>query len=149
MKSRPEQAHSLKARALKYLARREYSCAELWRKLQPYAECSDQLSQLIDELVSDGYLSDQRAGQQIIRSYQQRYGLLRIRQMLDSRQIDPELVADELEQLSQQQLELARQIWQKKYTVADSMKEQARQMRFLQSRGFDSNIIRQIFKTRD
>ncbi|HXZ08887.1 MAG TPA: recombination regulator RecX, partial [Paraburkholderia sp.] len=51
-------ARSLKGRALGYLSRREYSRAELARKLTPFAEESDALEPLLDDLEREGWLSD-------------------------------------------------------------------------------------------
>ncbi|MDP2851999.1 MAG: recombination regulator RecX, partial [Gallionella sp.] len=70
MKKKPEL--SLRARALQYLARREYSRAELRGKLLPYAGADgdpdrsqpENLDALLDDLTARGWLSDARAAMQ-------------------------------------------------------------------------------------
>jgi len=65
---------SLRARALQYLARREYSRAELRGKLLPYAQTNEDPSQpenldaLLDDLTARGWLSDARAATQLLRA---------------------------------------------------------------------------------
>ena len=56
----PDTPGALKARALRYLVRREHSRAELARKLAPHAESREALEGLLDELVSRKQLSDER-----------------------------------------------------------------------------------------
>ncbi|HLT27498.1 MAG TPA: recombination regulator RecX, partial [Zeimonas sp.] len=51
---RPRPEPTLKARALRALARREHSRVELERKLAPHAESSEQLEALLDRLAETG-----------------------------------------------------------------------------------------------
>ncbi len=79
---RPRKEKSLLARALGYLARREHSRAGLSRKLSPYAETTEQLQRLLDELESRKLLSDRRFTDVLARSRGERFGTARIRQEL-------------------------------------------------------------------
>ena len=56
---------SLRERALGYLTRREYSRAELYRKLQPYAGDED-VDALLEEFQQRGWLSDKRYTDQMV-----------------------------------------------------------------------------------
>src|SRR5450830_358643 len=51
---------SLKGRALRYLAMREHSRAELERKLAPHEEVPGELAQALDELQARGFIDEQR-----------------------------------------------------------------------------------------
>ena len=73
---------SLRARAMRFLARREHSRAELQRKLSAVAEEGDNVEALLDDLAKKGWLSDARFAEQIIRSKARRFGPLKARHLL-------------------------------------------------------------------
>jgi len=56
----PPRSPSLRERALRFLAAREHSRAELKRKLAPHAESAEQLATLLEELVGRQQQSDAR-----------------------------------------------------------------------------------------
>ena len=56
----PRPPPSLKGRALRYLAQREHSRAELVAKLSPHLQESDDLNAVLDELEAKGFISEQR-----------------------------------------------------------------------------------------
>src|SRR3989344_6800695 len=57
---------SLKGRALRLLSQREHSRSELAAKLAPHAESPEELAALLDQLVEQDWLSDQRAAQSLV-----------------------------------------------------------------------------------
>ena len=59
---------SLKARALRFLARREHSRLELARKLTRIAEEGDDIEVVLEELAQKGWLSDARYAEQSVRA---------------------------------------------------------------------------------
>jgi regulatory protein len=150
---------SLRGRALQYLARREYSRAELRGKLLPHVqtdegfEQADELSgltkldDLLDDLIDRGWLSDARAVSQLLHAKRSRFGLQRITHELRQRGIAEDLIGAALPQLKETELEAAHQVWKKKFGVLpQDAKEKARQMRFLQSRGFALDVIFQVLR---
>jgi regulatory protein len=147
---------SLKNRALQYLARREYSREELRAKLLRHARNGDavapqaeiDLDGLLDDLAARGWLSDQRAAEQLVDRRRARFGLQRITNELQQKGLDDSLIDDVLPRLQETELDTAREVWLRKFGVppADA-KERARQMRFLQSRGFSLETIRNVLKT--
>ena len=147
---------SLRARALQYLARREYSRAELRGKLLPYAQTNEYPSQpenldaLLDDLTARGWLSDARAATQLLRAKRSRFGTQRIAHDLRQKGISEELVSAALPALKESELEAARSVWQKKFGALplDAM-EKARQARFLQSRGFALEVIFKVLRSPD
>ena len=141
---------------MQYLARREYSRAELRGKLLPYAltnEDSGQpenLNALLDDLTARGWLSDARAATQLLHAKRSRFGTQRIAHDLRQKGISEELVSAALPALKESELEAARSVWQKKFGALplDAM-EKARQARFLQSRGFALEVIFKVLRSPD
>ncbi|MDX8379638.1 MAG: recombination regulator RecX [Gallionella sp.] len=153
MRKRPEL--SLKARALQCLARREYSRAELAAKLQPYVQVEDDFEQLqpidLDALLNDlsvrGWLSDERAAMQLVHVRRHRFGMQRITQELRQKGISEKLIDLAIPELKDSELESARGVWQRKFaTVPQDAKEKAKQVRFMQSRGFGFDVIFKVWK---
>ena len=70
----------LEMRALRYLAQREYSRLELEQKLSVHARSfpPEALSAVLDKLEQNGFLSTERAVEQIIRTRRSRFGSQRI-----------------------------------------------------------------------
>ncbi|MEI7455993.1 MAG: recombination regulator RecX [Nitrosomonadales bacterium] len=148
MKKRPEP--SLRERALRYLARREYSRAELAAKLHPFVQVEDDFEQLqavdldalLDSLVESDWLSDERAATQLLHARRPRFGLQRITHEMHQKGISEELIEEALPALKDTELETARSVWQRKFgNPPHDAKEKAKQMRFLQSRGFGFDVI--------
>ena len=130
------------------LARREYSRAELHAKLLPHVTPEDNLDAVLDELVQRGWLSDVRATEQMVRTRRSRFGTQRIAHELKQKGISDELISAALPQLKQGELAAAREVWQKKFaSFPKDQKEKAKQMRFLQSRGFSMEMIFKVIKT--
>ena len=147
---------SLRARALQYLARREYSRAELRGKLLPYAQTNEDPSQpenldaLLDDLTARGWLSDARAATQLLRAKRSRFGTQRIAHDLRQKGISEELVSASLPALKESELEAARSVWQRKFgALPQDAGEKARQARFLQSRGFALEVIFKVLRSPD
>lgn len=158
VRKRPE--ISLRARALQYLARREYSRAELHAKLLPHVQADaefeqvrdldTQLDVLLDDLVARGWLSDARAATQLVHAKRSRFGTQRIAHDLRQKGIGEELISAALPELKETELQTAREVWQKKFgTAPQDEKEKARQVRFLQSRGFSLEAIFKVLRTSD
>jgi len=145
----------LRARALQCLARREYSRAELRAKLLPHVTADDdfeppspeKLDALLDDLTARGWLSDVRAATQLVHARRGRFGTQRITHEMRQKGIAEELISDALPELKESELEAAREVWQRKFGVApQDAKEKARQMRFMQSRGFGFDVIFKVLR---
>jgi len=137
----------LKARALRYLVRREHSRDELARKLAPYAESSEILEGLLRELESRKQLSNERYAEARTRQLARKYGAARIRHDLKDKGVEEALV-ERVSKLGE--LERARAILQRKYReAATTREERAKRARFLQSRGFSYQTIYQAVRIGD
>lgn len=144
-KNRPQP--SLRARALGLLARREHSRLELQRKLAPHAQGPDEVANLIEDLVRRGWLSEQRVVEQLIHARRGKRGSQRIRQELLDKGIAEDLVAQALPALKDGDLEAARALWHRKFGKPPrDMAERAKQVRFMQSRGFALETVLRIIK---
>jgi regulatory protein len=138
---------SLKGRALGYLSRREYSRAELSRKLMPFTDDADALEALLDALVREGWLSDARFAESIVHRRAARLGATRIVGELKRHAVGDTLIEEVNAQLRETELARARAVWQKKYgQLPETPAERARQARFLAARGFSMGIIGKILK---
>lgn len=140
-------AEPLRTRALKLLARREHSRAELARKLAPYCEDPAEIERVLDELQARGWLSERRLVEQIVHARRARYGARRIERELIEKGVAPEAFAEALSELRRGELEAVRGVWKKKFgRQPRSAAERARQVRFLQGRGFALEVIMKIIK---
>ena len=146
MKDEPDSPVELRARALRLLARREHSRAELARKLAPRAESPDALESLLDSLEQKKQLSNERFAAERARVLSRKFGAARIRQDLKSKGVDRETI-DRIS--SEGELERASAILSRKYRAPPlTREERAKRMRFLQSRGFSAEIIFQLLSAR-
>jgi regulatory protein len=138
----PDSSEELKARALRYLVRREHSRDELARKLSPYAASPEILEGLLRGLESNKQLSNERFAEVRAHWLARKYGAAKIRQDLKAKGIEEHLV----ERVSGEgELERARAILARKYRVpAASREERAKRARFLQGRGFSGDVIRRL-----
>ena len=173
---------------MQYLARREYSRAELAARLRPYAQLEDEFEQLqpngqgekvrhvrsphpnplpegegtngslrefhvndldalLDDLTERGWLSDERAATQLLHARRPRFGTQRITHEMRQKGISDELIEQALPSLKETELESARGVWQRKFgSLPQDAKERARQMRFMQSRGFSMDAIFKVLR---
>ena len=145
MRNKPEL--SLRVRAMRYLARREHSRAELHAKLQPYVQESEDLEAVLDELEKRNWLSDARAATLFVDTKRSRFGIQRIAHELRQKGIPENLISEAMPQLKETELDAAREVWQRKFGVQpQDSKEKAKQVRFLQLRGFSIDVTLKVLK---
>lgn len=123
------------------LAKRDYSQGELQNKLLPLAANPLEVAALLEELVLRDYQSDQRVAEQTLHSQlRQGKGWAQIQQKLKQKQLDPELVATELADVDWLAQAYALKCRKFGSAVEIDAKRKAKQVRFLQYRGFDLNV---------
>ena len=138
-----KQKASLKTRALRYLAAREHSKKELADKLLRFAEEEDDLEGLLGWLEAEGFLSDVRFAHSLVRTRIKGYGNSRIKYELRQHQVHDSLEDAAVLELMQNEYARARQVREKKFgEIPADAGERARQMNFLQRRGFSNDAIR-------
>src|SRR5258707_12910456 len=136
---------SLRERALRLLARREHSLAELARKLRTYGGPEEELEALLEDLSRLRLLSDERYAESRAHALSRKFGAARIAHELRARGLDKDLADKASEAARATELERAREVWRRKFRTAPKTREErARQMRFLQSRGFSFDAIRSV-----
>jgi len=147
---------SVKGQALRYLARREHSRAELERKLQrrvqdlPQASARQQIAAALDALAATGLLSEQRAAEALVRARAGRNGDLKLRQEMRQRGFGDEDIAQALASTAGAEFERARQVWRQRFGApAPDAAGRAKQARFLAGRGFSAEAISRLVQGRD
>jgi regulatory protein len=139
------QTLSLKGRALRLLAGREHSRAELERKLAPHETEPGELARALDDLQAKGFISEQRVVESVVHRRAARLGTGRVKQELQAKGVSPEAMAEALDALRRTEVERAREVWRRKFgEPAPDAAGRARQMRFLASRGFGTEAIRRV-----
>ncbi len=134
---------SLKGRALRLLSQREHSRTELERKLAQHEEVPGELAKALDELQSRDFINDGRAVDSVVNRRSGKLGSARIQQELAAKGLSGEAVAQAIASLKDSELSRAQEVWRKKFgTAPQDPQAKAKQMRFLLSRGFPSEVVR-------
>jgi len=155
----------IESRAVYLLAMREHGAKELKTKLvtkfpetpELLASCKE-LPGLVKSLVDDvlkkcqdnNWQSDERYIEQAVRNWAAKgSGPVKIRQKLQQASYRDDLITMYLDWDESEWLELAKDVLIKKYgdtCKPEARNEQAKRMRFLQSRGFVPHVIWQAFR---
>lgn len=139
---------SLKGRALRHLAAREHSRAELERKLAAYEESPGQLAQVLDELAAKNFISESRVVESVVHRRSAKLGALRVLQELQAKGLPAELIAGAVDALQASEHERALALWLKRFGAQPvDAKDHARQARFLMSRGFSGSVVSRILRS--
>ena len=137
-----EQAYAC---ALRLLVRREHSERELCFKLERREFDAAVIDAVLAQLVDEGYVSNARFAEVFVRSRHERgTGPLRIRAELRDRGVEESLVEDAFRELAADWFDAACRQRDKRFgaTPPQDFRERARQMRFLQQRGFSGEQAR-------
>ena len=142
---------SLKARAMRLLARREHSRAELRRKLAVHVVEGDDLEAVLEDLAARGWLSDARYAEQSIRAKSRRYGPVKLAHVLRAKGVDEETIAAGFRAAGADGASSLEAVWRSRFKAPPgNERERARQVRFLQGRGFAlEEVLRFLRQTED
>lgn len=136
---------SVKARAVSLLAQREYSRQALQEKLVSENASPEEVEQALAQLEAKGLVDDTRVVETLVNRRAGKLGGMRLRQELQAKGVSPELVAETMAGLKDSELARALAIWQKKFGhVATDAATRNRQARFLATRGFSSDVVKQV-----
>lgn len=134
----------LRDRALNLLARREHSRAELARKLAPHGD-PEEVAILLDGLEQEQLLSNARFAESLAHARAGRHGSLRLKADLRARGVPETVIGQVMAEAKERDLAAARAVWDKKFGQPPrDGAERARQMRFLASRGFPTEVVRRV-----
>jgi regulatory protein len=139
-------------KAMDYLARREHSRDELCRKMKKAGFEVNVTLDAIEGLQKDGLQSDRRFVDAFLQSrISQGKGPTRIRADLSQRGIREPMIHEALSEVEQDWFALAQATRQKKFGGDEpaDFREKARQMKFLQYRGFEPDQIQAAVSAHD
>jgi regulatory protein len=137
--------------ALRYLARRDYSCAELAAKLLQRGAASEVAEAVVERLGEAGLVSDERFAEVFARYRSQGgYGPMRIRAELRQKGVKGELIEQALEPYADEWHELAFAWLSRRLRGELDRKAEARLYRGGQQRGFSHDqVMRAIERLRE
>jgi len=163
--ARKQLRQQIESRAVMLLAIREHGAKELKNKLiTKFPETAEMLSEteepaglvkmLVEEVIehcqANNWQSDERYIEQVVRSMMEKgQGPMKIRQKCQQACQNSTLIEAYLEFDTQEWVDAAQAVMLKKYGDLNrpaSRNEQAKRMRFLQSRGFSSEVIWKAFR---
>ena len=123
---------SLRVRALRLLARREYSRLELQTRLSSDSAGSEELESLLDDFEGKGWLSEQRFVDAVVQTRRPRFGSVKVLHELKAKGVSEDGIARAREALADSEVSAARSVWRKKFGEKPvSMSQRAKQTRFL------------------
>ncbi|NCF23750.1 MAG: regulatory protein RecX [Gammaproteobacteria bacterium] len=140
----PDDRTEARKKAMDLLARREHGRVELERKLIAAGVDAAVAAAALQQLVEEGLQSDRRFVETFVQSrIGQGKGPLRIHADLGQRGIAAGLIDDVLESVGEDWYALARDARTKKFgrSLPAEFRDKARQMRFLQYRGFEPDQV--------
>jgi regulatory protein len=142
-----EMRRSLRQRAIRLLARREHTRAELASKLAAHGT-AEEIASVLTELARAGLQSDTRFAESYVRSHAARLGAARLSRTLRTKGVDVALIESQLKNTElPDEMARATIVWTKKFSApAADAREWAKQARFLQGRGFSAETIGKLLK---
>ena len=136
--ARGKKTGSLRDAALRMLARREHSRAEIAQRLARRGADAEEAARVLDELERLGYLSDARFAQVVVAQKAGRFGRRAIAHTLAQKGIAAKEARAALDALQgRDEIAEAAALWRRRFTNAPKdERERARQVRFLMARGY-------------
>lgn len=130
------------------LARREHGRVELARKLRQRGAAGEVVDGVLERLVEEGLLSEQRYLESFIRSRANAgYGPLRIRHELNQRGLPRPLVEQALADSAIDWTESLCELWRRRFgSLPPDARERAKQGRFLLQRGFAHEAVSRLLR---
>ena|SRR3990167_7548420 len=138
----------IKQAALRYLARRDHSKAELSQKLQRKGFAQEEIQCFLQYAAQKGWIKEERYIENYIRARSAKgFGPLRIRLELQSKGITHEKIAEQLNIADNAWLSIAARVFEKtrQGQLSKEALVRAKQIRFLKQRGFTQEQIDFVF----
>ena len=140
-------ATSLRSQAIRLLARREYARDELEQRLAAKGAAREELGALLDELEANGYLSNARYARSIASQKAGRYSRRSIAAELKVKGVGNDDIATALSEASPDDAIALEALWRRRFGMAPAdQRDKARQVRFLQARGFALSAIMKLLR---
>lgn len=140
-------AASLRAQAIRLLARREYARAELQQKLLAKGGAAEEVRLLLDALIAQGYLSDVRYAQVAVAHKSKSFARRHIVESLRAKGLARADIETALTEAAIDDDAALRALWQRRFGRAPvDTRDEARQVRYLQARGFALSAILRLIR---
>ncbi len=141
---------SLKGRALRLLAQREHSYAELQAKLARHVQEGEDLDAVLHDLQAKGFIDETRVAASLVHTRAPRLGTQRLVHEMRRKGLSEDLVRQQAEALRATELERAQAVWRQRFGQPPATpQEAAKQMRFLAARGFGGEAVRRVVRSAD
>lgn len=133
---------------MRYLARRDYSRAELAQRLAQRGIAADAIEVALDQLTAAGYLSDERYAASVVAQRTGRYGKRAIAYVLKEKGVTADAAAAALAPLAAtDEFADAMALWRQRFrTPPATDRDKARQVRFLQARGYPLSVVLKVLR---
>ena len=141
-----DEPKTIRLKIMDFLSRREHSSKEVFQKMSRRVESKDMLMVVIDELIDDGLLSDERFAESYFQSRKNRgFGPLRIKNELKQKGVNESLF-NEIQEGTDWSV-LAMNVLQKKVRgkFPEEQKDVLKLKNFLNYRGFNFQDIDKAF----
>ncbi|MGL6171002.1 MAG: recombination regulator RecX [Vibrio sp.] len=138
--------------ALQLLSRRDHGQYELQQKLALKGHPTDVIDLVINDCLALGYLDDARyAASQVRQTMSKGYGERHVRQQLKQKRIESAMIDQVLAEQQVDWFAQAKWVAHKKFPLGGSVERQqyAKQVRYLQYRGFDFEQIRYALQSNE
>lgn len=146
----PEPLVDARETGIRLLARREHAALELRRKLQQRGFAPAVIETVLQELIKEGLLSDQRYAEiYALSRIDKGYGPWRIRRELSEHGVSEEIIVEVLKNFENDWMAKLGALHRKRFAALppDHSAEQAAQIRFLRQRGFTLEQINRLFQS--
>lgn len=132
------------------LARREYGRAELTQRLVRRGAPADEVEGVLNEMQQLGLLSDARYAHSLVTQMSGRYSRRTIEHTMKSQSVEAEAVADVNSELAviDDAADALALLTRRFPDPPANDREKARQVRFLQSRGYSLSLILRLLRER-
>jgi regulatory protein len=144
--SKPENRELL-SRGLALLSRREMGRAEFVTKLVAAGFEKTEVECAADWCQAQGFLNEARYVEGVARRLSAKYGASRVASTLRGKGVTEDAIAEAMPDLKVSEIDQARLLWARKFGApGETQAEKAKQMRYLQSRGFNFDTIKKVVR---
>ena len=137
----------LLSRALALLSRREMGRSEFISKLLAAGYEKPEIEEAAAWCQSQGFLNETRYVEGVARRLSSKYGASRVASTLRGKGVTEDAIAEAMPDLKVSEIDQARLLWARKFGApGETQAEKAKQMRYLQSRGFSFDTIKKVVR---
>lgn len=124
------------------LGRKDYTTFEITQKMKNYQPDEKIIQEIVDKLVSSGYINDERRATNIVNSYIKKESSYKIKRRLSEKGISKDMIEDVIRDSVDDgtEMEMAANMLIKKFKFYDKEKQQ-KYCAYLAGRGYGWDII--------